>query len=124
MRLCFLYSDQYAPYSKWFGTAFARLDIDERIKSLICGIIKSDNIRERENNLVEAQLALAKIHNESGFSEKVDVRIENYFGRDIKVIFADKIVDSIQAELKNTPFENIPLVGSYSQHIGYNIHIN
>lgn len=26
MRLCFLYKSTYAPYSKWFGTAFSRLD--------------------------------------------------------------------------------------------------
>ncbi len=26
MRLCFLMERQYAPYSKWFGTAFSRLD--------------------------------------------------------------------------------------------------
>ena len=26
MRLCFLLERQYAPYSKWFGTAFSKLD--------------------------------------------------------------------------------------------------
>ena len=27
MCLCFLYEKRYAPYSKWFGTAFGQLDI-------------------------------------------------------------------------------------------------
>lgn len=31
MRLCFLMEKQYAPYPKWFGTAFAQLDCAERL---------------------------------------------------------------------------------------------
>ena len=48
----------------------------------------------------------------------VDNKIENYFGRDIKVIFADKLVDATVNSLKNTPFKNVPLIGTFSQFGG------
>lgn len=119
MRLCFLYSDTYAPYSKWFGTAFSKLIIDESIKNHINKAVSAGDADEREKNLVGAQLEIANLHNASRLTEKVDVMIEDYYGRDIKVIFAYKIVEAIQAKLLNTPFENTPLVGSFSQHIGF-----
>ncbi len=119
MRLCFLYTNTYAPYGKWFGTAFSKLKIDESIKSHINKAVSADDANEREKSLVEAQLEIANLHNASRLTEKVDVMIEDYYGRDIKVIFAEKIVEAIQAKLLNTPFENIPLVGSFSQHIGF-----
>ena len=91
MRLCFLYKDTYAPYSKWFGTAFNKLNIYESIKTKINAALQANDLTERENNLVEAQALVADLHNASGLTDKVDYSIESYFGRDIKVIFADKI---------------------------------
>ncbi len=118
MRLCFLYKDTYAPYSKWFGTAFNKLSIDENIKAKINTALKTNDLTERENNFVEAQALAAELHNASGLTNKVDYSIESYFGRDIKVIFADKFVDAIVEKLKGTVFENIPLIGTMSQFGG------
>lgn len=118
MRLCFLYKDTYAPYSKWFGTAFNKLDIDENIKLKINVALQTNNLTERENNLVEAQALVADLHNASGLTDKVDYNIESYFGRDIKVIFADKFVDATIEKLKGTVFENMPLIGTMSQFGG------
>lgn len=118
MRLCFLYTNTYAPYSKWFGTAFNKLDIDENIKSKINAALQAHNLVERENNLVEAQALVAQLHNSSGLTDKVDYNIESYFGRDIKVIFADKFADATAEKLKGTVFENIPLIGAMSQFGG------
>ena len=118
MRLCFLYKDTYAPYSKWFGTAFNKLDIDENVMLKINAALKANDLTERENNLVEAQALVADLHNASGLTDKVDYSIESYFGRDIKVIFADKFVDATVEKLKGTVFENIPLIGTMSQFGG------
>lgn len=115
MRLCFLYKDTYAPYSKWFGTAFGKLDIDERIKQTISDALSANCLVERENKIVEAQALVADVHNVSGLTDYVDYCIESYFGRNIKVIFADKFVDVTVKELKNTAFGNTPLIGTLSQ---------
>ena len=118
MRLCFLYKDAYAPYSKWFGTAFNKLDIDENIKLKINAALKANDLTERENNLVEAQALVANLHNTSRLTDKVEYNIESYFGRNIKVIFADKFVDVTIEKLKGTVFEKTPLIGTMSQFGG------
>lgn len=115
MRLCFLYQDTYAPYSKWFGTAFSRLNIDRNIKELINAALSANTLAERENRLVEAQKAVADLHNQNGLTDYVDCQVESYFGRDIKVIFADKFAEAAVRKLKNTAFEQIPLIGTLSQ---------
>ena len=118
MRLCFLYKNTYAPYSKWFGTAFNKLDIDENIKLKINSALKATDLEEHENRLVEAQALVADLHNASGLTDKVDYSVESYFGRDIKIIFTDKFVDAAVERLKGTIFENIPLIGTMSQFGG------
>ena len=115
MRLCFLYRDTYAPYSKWLGTAFSKLDIDDTIKQEIYGALSANNLSEREKRIVKAQSLVADLHNASGLTQFVDYQIENYFGRDIKVIFADKFAETTAQQLVGTVFENTPLIGSLSQ---------
>ena len=115
MRLCFLYKDTYAPYSKWFGTAFSSLDFDSKIKKMIYQALSADNLTEREEMVVEAQASIADLHNASGLTEFVDYQIDNYLGRDIKVIFADKFVEATAMGLVGTAFENVPFIGALSQ---------
>ncbi|MCI8975598.1 MAG: DUF4037 domain-containing protein [Lachnospiraceae bacterium] len=146
MRLCFLYTDTYAPYSKWFGTAFDRLSAggksaslpsgreaadcggvpqlsaSQSFDSLLAGIrelinsaLHAPSLARREDSLVRAQAMAAAMHNASGLTDYVDYEIESYFGRNIKVIFADKFAQAMSEKLKGTAFENIPLIGSLSQ---------
>lgn len=65
--------------------------------------------------MTKAQLLVAKIHNASGLTEPVDVRIEPYFGRDIRVIHAERIAGAAAAALRGTELADVPLMGSLSQ---------
>ena len=114
MRLSFLYCKKYAPYSKWFGTAFMELPVDENIKHLISSSVAAADIDERENSIVSAQKLMADLHNKTGLTKFVDVQIESYYGRKIKVIFADKIAGAIMEKLSGTVFEKYPLIGNLS----------
>lgn len=115
IRLCFLYQNTYAPYSKWLGTAFQKLNIDEKVMHTIESALSAITLEEREDEIVEAQALVADMHNASGLTNRVDYQIESYFGRNIKVIFADKFAEATAMELKNTAFENAPLIGTLSQ---------
>ena len=115
IRLCFLYQNTYAPYSKWFGTAFCKLDVDEKVLHTIQFALSASSLEEREDKIIEAQALVADMHNASGLTDRVDYQIESYFGRNIKVIFADKFAEATAKELKNTAFENTPLIGTLSQ---------
>lgn len=115
MRLCFLYCNQYAPYSKWFGTAFNNLRIDEKIKETLLLALSTDDLENRENYLVKAQALVGELHNDCQITPFVSAEIGPYFGRDIKVIYPDNFVKAIMEKLKNTVFENMPLIGTLSQ---------
>lgn len=115
MRLCFLYKNTYTPYSKWFGTAFSKLDVDAKLKHAIKLALSANSLEEREDRIVEAQALVADLHNASGLTDFVDYKIESYFGRNIKVIFADKFAEATANELTHTAFENVPLIGTFSQ---------
>lgn len=115
MRLCFLYLDTYAPYSKWFGTAFDRLPVDSAIKTSIHAAVAADTVEEREEQLVRAQYLVAQMHNASGLTRPLNVEVMPYFGRDIRVIYADRIAEALSATLYGTALEGIPLMGSLSQ---------
>lgn len=115
MRLCFLYCDEYAPYSKWFGTAFAKLNIPREVKSSIKATLYSNTIADIEKNLVSAQCWVGALHNQSGLTQSVEISPQSYFGRDIKVIYADRIADEIRKQLCGTPLENAPLIGGLDE---------
>lgn len=115
MRLCFLYKERYAPYPKWFGRAFAELDVDAGIGQAINAALSTDRLDEREDRLVEAQALVADLHNESGLTAPVENKIESYYGRNIKVIFADKFAEATAQMLTDTPFFKTPLIGTFSQ---------
>ncbi len=119
IRLCFLYREVYAPYSKWLGTAFHRLDIDYEIKNSIESALRAGLLSQREEQLVKAQALVADLHNQSGVTEFVDYRIESYFGRDIQVIFAEKFAQATAENLKDNVFETLPLIGTLSQIGGF-----
>jgi hypothetical protein len=118
MRLCFLYAKQYAPYSKWFGTAFARLPVPQELKDALKDALHAPDIRERENELVRAQALTAAIHNASGITAPVDFEIETYYGREIKVIFADKFAEAVLETLNGTALSDIPLLDALSSSAG------
>lgn len=115
MRLCFLYMNRYAPYSKWFGTAFAGLPIDEEIKQAMQAALRADTPITREENIVTAQTLVGKLHNKSGVTPAVDIRVQTYYERDILVIYADGLANATSLLLHGTPFEKLPLIGTMSQ---------
>ena len=114
MRLCFLYTKQYAPYSKWFGTAFSRLPVSDEIKNTVFAALSAANISEREQNLVRAQKMVADMHDALGITNPVNVEIQPYFGRGILVIHAENIADAVCEKLDGTPLAGLPLIGTMS----------
>ena len=114
MRLAFLYCGQYAPYSKWFGTAFARLPVGEELKNTLRNAVTAQNIDDREENLVRAQVLLVQMHNAADLTPPVEFAVQSYFGRSSKVIFADHFADAAREQLQGTGLEDVPLVGALS----------
>src|SRR5512139_1569754 len=69
MRLCFLMERQYAPYAKWFGTAFKQLDSAAILTPILQRALAADRWPERQEQIGTALEYLATRHNQLGLTE-------------------------------------------------------
>jgi hypothetical protein len=89
MRLCFLTERQYAPYSKWFGTAFSRLDCAAEMSPLLWKTLRAETWPERENALMGAYEKVAAMHNTLHITPPVPTQVHQMWNRPFKVIWGD-----------------------------------
>jgi hypothetical protein len=78
MRLCFLMERRYAPYSKWFGTAFQRLDCYPQIAPRLQAILAAGTFAEREAGFSQVYPLLAEMHNALGITPPLETRTRTY----------------------------------------------
>jgi hypothetical protein len=65
MRLCFLLERHYAPYSKWLGSAFTRLQASEVLSESLHDALAATDYPAREAALVQSAQRLAGLHTPS-----------------------------------------------------------
>ncbi len=94
MYLCFLMERKYAPYAKWFGTAFSRLQCAWELQPIFRAVLLSENWQLREANLSKAYEAIARLHNEMGITEPLPNKVSPH-GRPYLVIHASWFADAI-----------------------------
>jgi Domain of unknown function (DUF4037) len=118
MRLCFLFERKYAPYSKWFGTAFSRLNCAEQLKPALDGVLNAATWQERERHLSDAYRTVARLHNDLGVTPPLDPEVASYHGRPYTVIHAARFADATHAAITSEEVKRLPpFVGSASQFI-------
>lgn len=116
MRLAFLMERQYAPYSKWFGTAFARLEIAPRLLPALRGAMLAATWPEREAFLSQAYEVLAEKHNTLGLTAPLPTKVSPFFGRPFQVIHGDVFAKAIKAQIQDEAVRRIPTdMGSVDQ---------
>lgn len=89
MRLCFLMERQYAPYSKWFGTAFSRLACGADLTPTLWNVVQAASWQSREDALLAAYEKLAVMHNALQLTAPVTAAVERMWNRPFKVAWAD-----------------------------------
>ena len=97
MRLGFLQERRYAPYAKWFGSAYAALGRAEQ--PALEAALAAEDWRAREDALVEAYEAVARGHNELRVTAVVDPTVRPFWGRPLRVLFAERFVDALRAAI-------------------------
>lgn len=117
MRLSFLQSRQYWPYSKWFGTAFARLPGAGELTHLFEDAVAATDYSTREDALVRAYEILARRQNELGRTTEVDPTVRQFFTRPFRVLFGDRFADACREAIDDPWLREIPLVGSVDQFV-------
>ena len=81
MRLCFLMERKYAPYSKWFGTAFNRLVCAGQLTPIFMQVLQSRDWNSRQYALGEAYEVVARMHNALGITIPLEEKAAPYFNR-------------------------------------------
>ena len=108
MRLAFLLERQYAPYSKWLGTAFSRLACGPQLTPILNQVLDSHPWQARQAPLCEAYVILAEKQNALGLAERVEPTITNYFNRPYKVIFAGRFGEALRAAISDEWIKALP----------------
>ncbi|MGW2508835.1 DUF4037 domain-containing protein [Streptomyces scopuliridis] len=115
MRLCLLLERRYAPYGKWLGSAFGRLDVADSLLPSLRGALAATEYPERERGLCEAYETVAAIQNDSGLAEPVDPACRSYHSRPFQVLRADRFARALAATVTDPELRERPLTGSVDQ---------
>lgn len=119
MRLCFLMEHRYIPYSKWFGTAFSRLDAAPALLPSLQGALRAKTWQERERHLCAAYETVAHLHNRLGITEPLAEHVSPFHGRPFQVIHGDHfvkaIIDVIDDQAVRELVTRIGVIGSIDQ---------
>lgn len=99
MRLGFLLERRYAPYPKWFGTAYALLDRPEQ--PALDAALAATTWKEREEALSDAYRLVARSHNELGVTEALDPEVRPFWGRPFLVPDSNRFVDALHATISD-----------------------
>ncbi len=115
MRLCFLMERTYAPYPKWFGTAFRRLACGPQLEPVLLHALHAQSWQQREAYLVAAYEMVAHLHNQLGLTQPMPERAREFFGRPFRVMalhgFADALISAITDQTVQTIAKR-PLIGN------------
>lgn len=116
MQLCFLMEKRYRPYSKWLGSAFARLNCAMEMKMHLEGVLACDGWKERETQLSLAYGQVAQMHNALGLTEALSTEVTPFYHRPYQVIKGGRFADALRAGIKDTGIKGLPKgLGSIDQ---------
>ena len=118
MRLCFLIERTYAPYSKWFGTAFARLGCAATLVPIFTAALQAHSWQEREAHLTRAYEFAATIHNELGITAPLPAKVSLFHDRPYLVIHSDAFAEAIRQAIVDEEVRRLPpYIGSITQFV-------
>lgn len=117
MRLCLLMHRRYPPYSKWLGTAVARLPGMAPLTAALTGAVSARDFRTREQHLGQAYEMLAALHNQLGLTPAVDVYPRRFYDRPYQVIGASRFTAALREAITDHAIRELPLTGATDQYI-------
>ncbi len=132
MGLCFLYEKCYAPYSKWFGTAFKQLRCSPQMGPLLASALDGATYAQREQSLAQAYTLAVELLNGLTIAPPLDSQTRTYSGwhalrggvadlplddprntRPHRVVFAGRIASAVYDAIQDPEVLALPpLIGS------------
>jgi hypothetical protein len=115
MRLALLIERRYAPYSKWLGTAFARLGHADGLDRFLLDAVRAPGLEAREAALGMAYEAVARRFNALGLIEPVDPELRQFHDRPARVLVAYRFADPCLASVADPVLRELPPIGGIDQ---------
>lgn len=112
MRICFAIERKYAPYSKWFGTAFKQLDIYSHLNPLLMAVLDCKIWKERELLLCKTFSKINSFYFDQKMILEIEIKIQGYYGRPYQVAFVDDISDVFNGLINNNALRNLDRIGT------------
>jgi hypothetical protein len=107
MRLCFLMARTYAPYPKWFGSAFQQLPGAAALSAVLPAALRAETWPDRERHLATAYEELARRHNALGLTEPMPVAVTSFHERPFKVMAFHGFTGQLLAQIKDPAVQAI-----------------
>ncbi len=121
MFLCFLLEKKYAPYEKWFGTAFnSWLTCAPKMRPLLLRVFREKDWLQRQHLLAEIHQELGHMTNKLKIAKPGSTKVIDYFDRGYPCVdawqYEKNLLDAIENEqLRNMKFQ----MGSIDQFINH-----
>ncbi len=98
IHLWFLCTRMYAPYAKWFGTAFRSLPGADQFAPLLEAVLAARSAAERDRSLAAAYEMAARRFNELGLVDPLSPTVRPYHQRPYSVLMADRFAGALLAD--------------------------
>lgn len=108
MRLAFLMAKAYAPYPKWFGTAFAALPCAADLAPMFGRVWQAAAWRAREAALNETYLYMARWHNDLHLTEPLPAEVGHFYERPYRVIHSDQYAEALYRQIQDPQVKALP----------------
>jgi hypothetical protein len=117
MRLCLLMARRYPPYSKWLGTAFARLPDAATIAPALSRAVSAADWQTRERYLCQAYEIAAALHNRLGLTRPVAPRTRPFYDRPYQVLDAGRFEAALREAVTDPQIRQLRTIGAADQFI-------
>jgi hypothetical protein len=109
---------QYAPYIKWFGTAFQLLDCAEHLSPILTDALSAGTWQERERHLSAAYEHVAQVHNNLGLTRPLPTAVSPYYERPFLVPHADRFATALLDAVESEEVRALPAhLGGIDQYV-------
>ncbi|MEA3326838.1 MAG: DUF4037 domain-containing protein [Chloroflexota bacterium] len=108
MHLALLMTKQFSPYTKWFGTAFGKLELAEELTPLFLSALNSQEWEERESQISKAYILLAEAHNKLSITPKISPKVSDFHGRPFQVPHSSRFVEALLSQIQDPSVKALP----------------
>lgn len=92
---------KYAPYSKWFGSAFSELNISSILLPVLQQLFNQTGWSEKEELLMQAYKIVAENHNKLEITDSIEIKITLFHSRPYLIINTQDFVEAIKKNIKS-----------------------